>query len=316
MSDWARTFPIPLGGSYSISQLIQLIPEGRPQLSPVDRGISVSFFSALDDASDGCISFCSAQVDKAPLLIAESSASVVVVRRPVSAIKNRNLILVDDPMLWFASMLRKLVPIDEVTAEQPNIHPSVSIGRDVRIGRNVFIGENVVLGSGSCIGHGAVILRNSKIGVRCNIGENSVIGAAGIAVSWNADNDPIRFPHHGSVLIGDDISIGAHACIVRGMLSDTVIGSKTQIGNHVNIGHNVTIGQRCWISTRVVICGSVKMDEGVSVGAGSVINNHVSLGPDSSVGLGSVVTKLVDAGCSVFGNPAKRIRGLKVAVRV
>ena len=59
----------------------------------------------------------------------------------------------------------------------------------------------------------------------------------------------VRINSLGSVVIGDDVEVGANACIDRGTIADTTIGDGTKIDNLVQLGHNVRVGRNC------LICG-------------------------------------------------------------
>ena len=84
----------------------------------------------------------------------------------------------------------------------------------------------------------------------------------------------------------------------------------------VSIGNNVTIAPRVHILahdtstfnfTGYTRLGKVKIEDGVFIGAGSIILPGVVIGKDSIVGAGSVVNKDVKPGIVVAGNPAKEI---------
>jgi acetyltransferase-like isoleucine patch superfamily enzyme len=146
-------------------------------------------------------------------------------------------------------------------------------------------------------------------GERVRIGEGVVIGARGMAYAQFAfGKQYIPMAHLGGVVIGDGVDIGPLTVVVRGILTDTEIGSGTKIGNRCTIGHNVKIGRNCFIAPGVCLGGSVRLEDGAYVGLGATVLNHVTVGEKAYIGAGSVVTKDVPAGKVAYGNPAGVVR--------
>ena len=59
------------------------------------------------------------------------------------------------------------------------------------------------------------------------------------------------------------------------------------------------------ITAGSVIGGFVEICEGGYVGINSVLRNRIKIGKKAFVGMGAVVTKSVEDGITVVGNPAK-----------
>jgi UDP-3-O-[3-hydroxymyristoyl] glucosamine N-acyltransferase len=113
-----------------------------------------------------------------------------------------------------------------------------------------------------------------------------------------------RKKHIFTVIIEDNVEIGAFTVIDRGSWRDTVVGRGTKIDSHVKIAHNVQIGENCLIVAGAVIGGSVTMGSGCFIGINAAIKQRVVIGDNAVVGMGSVVTKDVHANTTVIGNPA------------
>jgi UDP-3-O-[3-hydroxymyristoyl] glucosamine N-acyltransferase len=187
----------------------------------------------------------------------------------------------------------------------PSVHELAVIGSDVIIGPFSVIGAGVVVGQGSRIGANCHV-ENAVIGSNVKIASSVTIGGAG----YGFEDDPVTgehldFPHIGGVKIGNDVSIGSSTCIDRGSIGDTVIGDESKIDNLVHIAHNVNIGKRCKIIALSIVGGSVDIGDDSWISPGSVIRDWRSIGKGALVGLGSVVTKDVEEGAVVIGNPAK-----------
>ncbi len=300
------SFPRPLRKPVTVSELLAQV-DVRPIMVIGDRDTVITAVAALDDAVPGCLAFWSGTRPRAVEQIMASGASVVVVAVEPPEYANRCFIRVDAPMAWFVSALRMLFP----TEDSKGIHPTAYVGGDVELGEGVEIGAFAVIGDGvsvgaqTRIGGGVTIFDKTVIGARCVIQANSTVGGAGLATVRDATNHYENFPHLGRVRIQDDVEIGLNCCVVRGILKDTIIGCGTRVANLVNVGHNCVIEEDCWISGNVVLCGSITLERDVMVGAGALINNHVRVGAGARIGMGSVVTKNVPEGSSVFGVPAE-----------
>lgn len=240
-------------------------------------------------------------------------AGILLVGIELPAANGRCFIEVADPRAWFITAIERLFP----GQARPGIHPSASVSGSASVGRGVSIGahskidDGVSIGAETTIGDNVVVHLGTQIGARCRIQDNTTIGGTGLAFHRGVDGQTYFFPHLGRVLIGDDVTIGANSCIVRGMLNDTIIGARSKLGNFVNIGHNCTVGSDCFLSSGVVLCGRVAIEDGVRMAASVCVNDHVRVGAGAWIGLGSVVTKTVAPNARVFGVPAEQLRTMR-----
>jgi UDP-3-O-[3-hydroxymyristoyl] glucosamine N-acyltransferase len=181
----------------------------------------------------------------------------------------------------------------------PGTHPTAVIEPSAKIGKNAAIGAHVYIGAHAVIGDDATIYSGVRIGARVEIGERSIIhfnaaiGTDGFSfVSPSVENikesgavgatnaDLVRIHSLGSVIIGDDVEIGANTSIDRGTIASTRIGNGTKIDNQVQIGHNVVIGKNCLICGRTGIAGSAVIGNRVVLGGGTGVADHVTVGDD------------------------------------
>lgn len=144
-----------------------------------------------------------------------------------------------------------------------------------------------------------------QIGERCLIMEGARLGQPGFGYSLDDDGRWHPKPHDCGVIVGDDVHIGANACVDRGSYRDTTIGDRTRIDNLVHVAHNARIGADCLVVAGAVICGSVELGDGCYVGPGAVIRDHVSVGAGSMIAMGAVVVNDVPAGVTVVGVPGR-----------
>ena len=233
-----------------------------------DSEKDVSGFASLERATTNDLAFCKYKVNKAIEMIKSSKAGVIICYSAFDP--SKNLILVDNPRLWFIRVVRKFF----APSGSPTIHSTAVINDCVVIGKNVCIGAH------------------------CSIGFD------GFGFGKDESGAYERFPHIGRVIIDDDVEIGSNVCIDRGALSDTIIGKGTKIDNLVHIAHNVRIGKNCHIVALTCIGGSVTVEDNVYIGIGPSIRNQIKIGEGATIGMGAVVVKDVKRGVTVIGNPA------------
>jgi UDP-3-O-[3-hydroxymyristoyl] glucosamine N-acyltransferase len=213
----------------------------------------------------------------------------------------------DNPRLDFIRALRQFF----VTEEAPVIHPTAvispeaEIGDGVSIGAHACVGPGVSVGAGCVIGPGVVLEGNTRLGQRCRIKANAVIGAPGFGFEYDEEGAPLHFPHIGRVILEDDVWIGACSTIERAGLGVTRLCSGVKVDDLVQIGHNVSVGANTLVMANVVLCGGVVVGTKCWIAPNSVVKQRVVIGDGATVGLGAVVLKDVDPGAVVAGVPAK-----------
>ncbi|MBK3394400.1 UDP-3-O-(3-hydroxymyristoyl)glucosamine N-acyltransferase [Psychrobacter sp. M9-54-1] len=207
----------------------------------------------------------------------------------------------DNPRLDFIRILSYLQSsIGFSTYEfSSEIHPTVKLGKNVVIEDGCYIAENVIIEHNVVIHSGTIIGKNSRIR-SC-----SSIGGDGFGFERLANGEPLRFPHLGAVIIGDNVEVGSCTTLARGTLSNTVIEDFVKIDNLVHIAHNCLIKKGAFIIACAEISGGVTIGENAWIAPNSCTHQKISIGDNSVVGLGAVVTKNVDADVTVAGNPAR-----------
>ena len=180
------------------------------------------------------------------------------------------------------------------------------IGARCRIGPGAVIGDGVVLGPDCRIG-AHVSISHATLGARVVIFPGARIGQEGFGFTLT-DSGFLTTPQLGSVLIGDDVEIGANTTIDRGAMSDTVIGAGTRLDNLVQVGHAVRIGRYCAISGQVGLSGSSELGDYVTIGGQAGIADHIRVGTKAQVGAQSGVMSAIDPGAVVVSSPARPVR--------
>lgn len=211
------------------------------------------------------------------------------------------------------------------------IGPFAVIGADVHVAQNCVVGSHVSIANGATIGKathlhdGVRIGRNVQIGAHVICQPNAVIGADGFSfVTAGPSNeeralvamgrtpldppeDAVRHRIHslGSVVIGDDVEVGANTTIDAGTIRPTRVGRGTKIDNLVQVGHNVVLGEDCVLCAQAAVAGSAQIGDRTVMGGKSGIRDNVVVGRDVVLGGGAVVLGHVAAGSFMMGYPAQ-----------
>jgi len=237
-----------------------------------------------------------------------------------------------DPLAAFVQVYQRLhgLPSPKPGGIDPRavIHASVQLGRDVEIGAFASIGEGSVIGDRCRIFPGVVIGRFCKLGEDvtlypnvviydgCTLGNrvivhaNSVIGADGFGYRQQ-EGRHVKVPHLGSVVIEDDVEIGACTTVDRGTFQATRIGAGSKIDNLVQIAHNCRIGRHNLLVGQVGLAGSVTTGDYVVLAGQVAVRDHCTIGDHVVVGARAGVIQDVPPGQKVLGEPAMPEREYK-----
>ncbi len=250
---------------------------------------------------------------------------------------------VERPRLAMMKLLHLFyVPPESTPGIHPTatIHPDAKLGENVSIGPNVVVSKHAAIGNNSKILANVYIGRSVQIGENClfhpgcNIGDNVVIGNKvilqhgvsigadgfsfvtenpnnieqaredGAVKESNTEQKIYKIPSIGSVIIGDDVEIGANTCIDKGTIENTVIGTQTKIDNLVQIGHNCKIGKGCMIVSQAGIAGSCVIGDRVVIAGQAGLADHLNIGSDCIVMAQAGVTKSFPDKSIIIGSPA------------
>ncbi len=250
-----------------------------------------------------------------------SRASCLIVGKAVEGqeFSAEALIVVENPKLAFAQIATRIAPPKK---RAPSVDKSANVAASARIGENVFLGAFAVVGENSQIGDGSQILSGAVIGDEARIGQNCVIhphvfiedrtiigdyvvvhagaclGADGFGYVRDGAQGYVKFPQIGRVVIENKVEIGAHTCIDRGALGDTLIGEGTKIDNLVQIAHNVQIGKRVIIAAQTGISGSTIIEDDCVIGGQVGMGDHARVLSGAIIGsqAGVLPGKIVRAG--------------------
>ena len=278
-----------------------------------DRKKTFDLFSPIDGSTDRSLTFCTETNGIVKEKISNTEANIIICSLDAMKFidnKNKTIIYVKKPRLAIIKMLNYIYP----NKKESYICNTVKIGNNTIIDHTstvcsyTIIGNNVVIGNNCIIGSNCNILDDTEIGDNVRIKSGCTIGSDGFGYEKGNNNEWIKFPHIGKVIIKNNVDIGANTCIDRGSLDNTIIEDGVKIDNLVHIAHGAKIGKNTLIITLSCIAGSVKIGNNCWIAPGAIIRNGLVLGNNVTVGMGSVVTKNIDDDDIVIGIPAKSIK--------
>lgn len=257
--------------------------------------------------------------------------AAIFVPRPRYALAGVNRIFKIEPEIQ--AEIHPTAIIDPSAKIGPNaaIGPFVVIGCDVQIGKDARIFSHSSIAENVKIGDNVLLCSGVRIGARVEIGDdfiaqpNAAIGNDGFAfvtpqagaiedarslsttTGVDISSEFARINSLGTVIIGNNVEIGANSAIDRGTISNTVLGNGTKIDNLVMIGHNAKIGENCLMVGQAGVAGSVKMGNGVILAGQVGVADNITIG-DNVVATGqSGLTSNVPANRVMMGTPAVKM---------
>jgi UDP-3-O-[3-hydroxymyristoyl] glucosamine N-acyltransferase len=261
------------------------------------------------------------------------AAAIIVGVFAASAKKSKPLLISSHPRLAFA---RAATLLRDPNQREPEIHttavlmPSAVVagtvtidawsfvGAEASIGQRTWIGAGCVIGSGVVIGEDCkiyprvTIYPGTRIGNRSTVHAGAVLGSDGFGyVHDSATGRYEKFPQIGTLVIEDDVEIGANTTIDRGALEMTRIGRGAKIDNLVHIGHNCQIGANVIIAAQAGFSGSIVIEDNVVIGGQVGVGEHARIQEGVMLGgQAGVLPKKVlrGKGAAFWGTPAKPLR--------
>lgn len=177
------------------------------------------------------------------------------------------------------------------------------VGANTVLEGSVHCGRNVRIGEGCWIMPGCVIASLCELRDRVRLQPGVVIGSDGFGYEFvNGRHEKV--PQIGTVIVEDDVEIGANSTIDRARFSRTVVGEGTKIDNLVQIAHNVIIGKHCILCAQVGISGSTTLEDYVVLGGQAGAAGHLTVGKGAKAGGRAGITADVAPGAFVNGHPA------------
>jgi UDP-3-O-[3-hydroxymyristoyl] glucosamine N-acyltransferase len=291
-----------------------------------DGSALVTSLAPLSQAGSGTLSYC-ANKKYGALLNQIKGAILLTSQDLVRPELPLTYIVVSNPQEAFARVAKQfsLQANWEGVSPQAVVHPTAVLAHGVKIGPFAVVGESasigrdsilypfVYVGAGVSIGehcelHPQVtILDRVRIGHRVKIFSGSVLGSDGFGLV-TTEQGITEMPQIGTVVIEDDVRIGAHCSIDRGTLGETRVGANSKLDDQVHVGHNCRIGRNCVLCGQVGLSGSVVLEDNVVLGGQVGIADHVIVGAKARLAGQSGTSSHLRGGEDYFGSPATPIK--------
>ena len=289
-----------------------------------DENTKVHTFATIENGVPGAISFLSNP--KYTHYIYETQASIVLVNkdfepeRPVKPtlikVENAYECLAKLMTLYEASKTKK-TGIDPLASVAPSarigenvyIAPFACIEEGAEIGDNAYIHPHVTVGSHAKVGNNTILYPHVTIYHDCRIGNNCilhggcVIGADGFGFAPSPEGFE-KIPQIGTVIIEDNVEIGANTCVDRSTMTATIIHKGVKLDNLIQIAHNVEIGSHTVIASQTGIAGSTKIGSWCQFAGQVGVAGHIEVGDHVTIGAQSGIPGNTKSGQTLMGYPA------------
>jgi UDP-3-O-[3-hydroxymyristoyl] glucosamine N-acyltransferase len=283
--------------------------------------LAVTGASSLAEASEGDLSYV--EHDRYLPAAARSRAAAFVVGRKLTDLK-RPQIVAAHVKYTFTRIVQEFftapytargVAAEVTRGEDVQVGADVSIWSFVTLGDRVRIGDRVTLYPGVFIGHDSIVGDDSilypnvtvrehcSIGRRVIIHSGTVIGSDGFGYVQHGGRHH-KVPQLGSVVVEDDVELGANVTVDRATYGQTLIKRGTKVDNLVQIAHNVTIGEHSLLVAQVGIAGSTTVGSGVIIGGQAGVTDHLDIGDRVIIAARAAVNRSLAHDQVVSGAPA------------
>ncbi|SEW07436.1 UDP-3-O-[3-hydroxymyristoyl] glucosamine N-acyltransferase [Cognatiyoonia koreensis] len=198
---------------------------------------------------------------------------------------------------------------------QVNIDANSHIGAQTQIEAGVRIGQGVQIGARVALQPGVVIGADGFSFVTADLSNEERAFATAGRTPLAPPQDATRHKIHslGSVVIGDDVDIGANSTVDAGTIRPTRVGRGTKIDNLVQVGHNVIVGEECVLCAQTAVAGSAVIGDRCVLGGKSGVKDNIRLGMDVVVGGAGIVLSDVQDGRFMMGYPAVEMPAFRAA---
>jgi UDP-3-O-[3-hydroxymyristoyl] glucosamine N-acyltransferase len=291
-----------------------------------DGSVRITGVAGLAEAGPGDLSFL-ANARYRPHL-ATTRAGGVLLRAEEARDCPRPSVAVDQPDWAFSVAAERLGP--PPPRPRPGVHPlafcapgariaagaavgpfavveeGAVVGGDTVVFPHVYVGAEAVVGRGCLLYPGVVLRERVRLGDRVILHGGVIVGGDGFGYA-TVGGVHRKIPQLGTVVIEDDVELGANTTVDRARFGETRIRRGTKIDNLVQVAHNVEIGEHGLIASQTGIAGSAKIGNRVMMGGKAGVAGHVEIADGIQVAGGAGVTKGHPAGAALSGIPARPI---------
>jgi UDP-3-O-[3-hydroxymyristoyl] glucosamine N-acyltransferase len=287
-----------------------------------DPGLTLTGVGPLETADEHTLSFLANPKYKDQLGTTRAGAVVLAPDVPT----NRAVLRSRNPYADFTKVVALFAP--PIPVPPPGVHPLAWVHPEAKLGRETAVGPFCVVGAGAVLGDRTVLVAQVFVGEQTHIGDDgllypgvvvrervrvghrvvihggAVIGADGFGFAPVGEGYA-KIPQIGTVVIEDDVEIGANTTVDRATLGETRLGQGCKLDNLVQIAHNVVVGPHTVIAAQAGISGSTQVGRHAMIGGQAGTVGHIRIGDQAVLGAQAGATRDVPAQAFFSGYPAR-----------
>lgn len=300
-----------------------------------EANLEISGVAPIEFAQIGDLTFLSNI--KYKRFLVSTQASAIILQNPDYLPIGSSALLSDNPYLTFAQALEVFY---QEKATKTEISPWALVSPTAKLGANVTIGpftvindqaiigdhvvvsshcvieEKVVVGNKTIIHSHSVVRRGCHLGNQVILHNQVTVGSDGFGYAQRDDKSWHKIRQLGTVIIEDDVEIGAGTTIDRAAIGTTLIRRGTKIDNLVQIGHGSSVGQDTLLCAQVGLAGSSHIGNNVILAGQVGVAGHLSIGDRVIATAQTGIPNSVPVGKQISGYPAIDTRDWRRAVAV
>ncbi|MBR0309939.1 MAG: UDP-3-O-(3-hydroxymyristoyl)glucosamine N-acyltransferase [Paludibacteraceae bacterium] len=196
------------------------------------------------------------------------------------------------------------VPEDAYIGAFAYVGKGVKIGKGVQIYPQSYIGDYTTIGDNTIVYAGVKVYDHCTIGRDCILHSGCVIGADGFGFEPDAQGINHKIPQIGTVVIEDDVEIGANTTIDRAMMGETRVSRNVKVDNLVQVAHNVHVGDSTFLCSQVGIAGSTSIGKHCILAGQVGVANRLNIADNVVLGAQAGVAGSLSKAGSYQGTPA------------
>jgi UDP-3-O-[3-hydroxymyristoyl] glucosamine N-acyltransferase len=233
-----------------------------------------------------------------------SPATFIIINADKEVPSGKTLFITEDPFEAYLKIVNHFKPF---APSNKMVRDSANVGKNTVVMPNVFLGNHVVVGRNCIIHPNVTIYDDTIIGDHVEIHSGTVIGGDAFYYNTKKNRESWykKMQSCGTVIIENEVEIGANCTIDRGVSDATIIGRGTKLDNLIQVGHDVVIGKNCLIASQVGIAGGTVLGDGVTLWGQVGVSKTLKIGDNAVVMAQGGVPSNLEGNKTYWGTPVQ-----------